>query len=156
MELSCISLPFFVMIPRTLRAANCGLYIGCIALIIFAVVYVALTKELEPWALYSMIAAGVVGSMWGASYIFFAYRVDAEGITRKSMLSSRRILWVDVTDVQFTETDCNGIASCVLELVTPSCHFTLSSEVLVLDDIKDLMTELKDFGVMKNADDASK
>lgn len=144
------------MIPRTLRAANCGLYIGCILFIIFAVVYVALTKELAPWAFYVVIASGIVGTLWGVSYIMAFFRIDAKGITRCGITGSTRMLWAELTDVSYTETDERGIASCCLELSFGVRKMLLSTELLNIDDIKDLVADLKACGLMKNDDDTSK
>lgn len=144
------------MIPRTLRAANFGLYIGCVLFIIFAVVYVAYTKQLSPLAWWGVVVASFATCVWGISYIFFSIRVDAEGIIRRSIIGSKRAMWRELTDVVLTETDDRGIASCHLELSFGSHKIVLSTDLLHIDDIKDLVSDLKATGLMKSDDDTSK
>ena len=144
------------MKPRTLRAANFGLYIACILFIIFAIVYVALTKQLSPLVLGIAVAASFAVCVWGLSYIFFAIKVDAEGITRRSIIGAKRMLWSELTEVSLSEMDEQGIASCHVELSFGSKKMMLSTDLLHIDDIKDLVSDLKAEGLMKNDDDTSK
>lgn len=144
------------MKPRILRAANFGLYIACVLLIIFAIVYVAFTKQLSPLVMGIAVASSFAVCVWGVSYIFFAIKVDAEGITRRGITGTKRMLWSELTDVSLTEMDERGIASCHVELSFGSKKMVLSTDLLHIDDIKDLVSDLRVEGLMKDDGDTSK
>lgn len=103
------------------------------------------------YALSAIIAAGVLSSLWGIYYIVLRYTVDAEGITRRSIWCKKRILWQDVTAVSYSATDSQGVASCCLVVSTPTLSFTLSSELLVPDAVRDLANDLHKIGMLKDA-----
>lgn len=148
----CPHLCSFFMIPaQTLRAANAGLYIGCVLFVIFACIYVAITRELSTLAFIGIIAAGAFCSLWGVHYAVLRYRADAEGITYRSLWRRTHLLWQEVTEVNYTETDSAGVASCRLVLTSPKLCLTLSSDLLPLDAVRDLALDLHHCGLLKEA-----
>lgn len=136
--------------PQTLRAANAGLYIGCVLFVIFACIYVTLTRDCSTPALCGIMAAGGLCSLWGIHYAVLSYKVDAEGLTHRTLWRKSRMLWQEVTGVCYTETDAAGVASCRLVLSSPKLTLTLSSEVLSLDAVRDLAQDLHRCGILKS------
>lgn len=139
------------MTPRTLRAANCGFYIGCVSLIIFAVTYVLCTRELSLWLELAAVLAGIVGSLWGIYYIVLRYEVSPVGITRRSLFGTQGLLWRELSGIDYDKTESGGVASVRLSLQTPASVMVLSSELLDLEALETIATELKDAGVAINS-----
>ena len=134
------------MTPRTLRAANALLYATSTLLVIATVIYCAFYKQLAEWQLWSAISMGIAATIWGLYYVTLSYRVTSEGISRHVYLRRTHCLrWAEVTHTDITETDSNGVASCTISLQTANgTTLTLSSDVLPLDDVQELATEIRE------------
>ena len=136
------------MLARTIRSANFAFYWGCIALVLFACIYVPFTRTLSPLLLTCLVAAGVACCLWGGYYATLCYKIDAEGITRCSLFGKKHLLWRAVTESDWQETDANSIASCRLTLVTPQQTMVLSSDLLPLDAVQELAADLRTAGLL--------
>ena len=120
------------MLARTIRSANFAFYWGCLALVVFACIYVPMTRNLSPWMLAGVAVAGVACCLWGLYYATLCYKVDAEGQA--------------LTECDWQETDANSIASCRLTLVAPQQTMVLSSDLLPLDAVQELAADLRAAG----------
>lgn len=140
------------MLARTIRSANFAFYWGCLALVVFACIYVPMTRNLSPWMLAGVAVAGVACCLWGLYYATLCYKVDAEGITRCSLFGEKRLQWQALTECDWQETDANSIASCRLTLVAPQQTMVLSSDLLPLDAVQELAADLRAAGHLPAAE----
>lgn len=133
------------MYPRTLKAANALLYASSTLLIIAAVVYCAMYKNMPVWQLWSAVALCIAGTVWGLYYVTLCYRVTAEGISRHVYLRcTRRLLWADIERIELHHTDSNGIANRTITLYPQQgAPLTLGSDVLHPDDVEELSADIK-------------
>lgn len=140
--------------PRTLRAANALLYATSVLLIIAAIIYCAMYKELASWQLWGGIALSLGGAIWGAYYVTLCYRISPEGITRHVYLRRTRLLrWKDIERAELKETDVNSIATCTITLHPKTgTPLRLSSDVLTPDDVQELAADLRQIGLLPPAE----
>ena len=145
------------MYPRTLKAANALLYASSTLLIIAAVVYCAMYKDMPVWQIWSAVALCIAGTVWGLYYVTLCYRVTAEGISRHVYLRcTRRLLWSEVARAELEESEAQGIASCHIILHPHSgAPLRISSDVLHLDDVQELAGDLRTIGLLPAADKTS-
>ena len=136
------------MSARVIRSANFAFYWGCIALVLFACIYVPVTRTLTPLVLGSIVSSGVACCLWGLYYATLRYRVDATGITRCSLFGTKRLLWSALTACDWQETDANSIATCRLTLVTPQQTMVLSSDLLPIEAVQELAADLRTAGYL--------
>ena len=138
------------MYPRSLKAANALLYASSTLLIIAAVIYCAMYKEMPAWQLWSAIGLCIAGTVWGLYYVTLCYRVTAEGISRHVYLrSTQRMLWSEVERAELEESDAQGIACCNITLHPRSgAPLRISSDVLHLDDVQELAGDLRTIGLL--------
>ena len=143
------------MLSRTLRAANALLYASSVLLVIAAVVYCAVYKEMPAWQLWGGVALSVGATIWGLYYVTLSYRITAEGISHHSYLRChRRLLWSEVERVELEESDAQGVASCHITLYPQNGKpLRISSDVLPLDDVQELVTDLRDMGKLPTTQD---
>ena len=136
------------MLSRTLRAANALLYASSVLLVIAAVIYCAVYKDMPVWQLWGGVALSIGATIWGLYYVTLCYRVSAEGISHHSYLRChRRLLWSEVERVELEESDAQGVASCHITLHPQTGKpLRISSDVLPLDDVQELVTDLRDIG----------
>ena len=143
------------MYSRTLRAANALLYASSVLLVIAAVVYCAVYKEMPAWQLWGGVALSVGATIWGLYYVTLSYRVTAEGISHHSYLRChRRLLWSEVERAELEESDAQGVASCHITLYPQNGKpLRISSDVLPLDDVQELVTDLRGMGKLPATQD---
>lgn len=136
------------MLSRTLRAANALLYASSVLLVIAAVIYCAVYKQMPAWQLWGGIGLSVGAAAWGLYYVTLCYRITAEGVSYHSYLRCRRsLLWSEVERVELEESDANGVACCRITLYPKEgAPLRISSDVLPLDDVQELVTDLRDIG----------
>lgn len=142
------------MPTRTLRAANALLYASSTLLIIAAVVYCTMYKNMPVWQLWSAVALCIAGTVWGLYYVTLCYRVTAEGISRHVYLRcTQRLLWGEVERAELEESEAQGIAGCHIILRPHSgAPLRISSDLLHLDDVQELADDLRTIGLLPAAD----
>lgn len=145
------------MIPRTLRAANALLYASSVLLVIAAVIYCAVYKQMPAWQLWGGIGLSVGAAAWGLYYVTLCYRITAEGVSYHSYLRCRRsLLWSEVERVELEESDAQGVASCHITLHPQTGKpLRISSDVLPLDDVQELADDLRAQGHLPPKEAAS-
>lgn len=145
------------MIPRTLRAANALLYASSVLLVIAAVIYCAVYKQMPAWQLWGGIGLSVGAAAWGLYYVTLCYRITAEGVSYHSYLRCRRSLrWSEVERVELEESDAQGVASCHITLYPKEgAPLRISSDVLPLDDVQELADDLRAQGHLPPKEAAS-
>lgn len=136
------------IIPRTLRAANVGLYMVCVLFVIFACAYVLFTRELSQSAAWAIVFCGALCSLWGIYYVLLRFRVNETGITRIAFFRAKNFSWQTLTGAEIEETDENGIASCKITLHFTGASLVLSSELLSLDALQELTADLRSAGIL--------
>lgn len=142
------------MVPRTLRAANALLYGSSVLLVIAAVLYCALYKDMPAWQLWGGVVLSIGATIWGVYYVTLCYRITAEGVSAHAYLRcTRRLLWQEVEKAVQEESDANGIASCHITLHPKEGRpLRISSDVLPLDDVQELAADLRSLGLLPPAD----
>ncbi|MBQ7022352.1 MAG: hypothetical protein IJN29_02150 [Akkermansia sp.] len=142
------------MEPRTLRAANALLYGSSVLLVIAAVLYCALYKDMPVWQLWGGVVLSLAAAVWGLYYVTLSYRITAEGVSTHAYLQcTRRLLWADTERITLEESDSNGIASCHIILHPKSGKpLRISSDVLPLDDVQELAADLRHIGLLPPAE----
>ncbi len=133
---------------RSLRAANRGLYLGTSLLVLAACGYTAWRGGAAEWQLWAAGVAAVAILLWGGYYAGLRYQVDAEGVSRHTFFSHRRILWAELASADIEERDSQGVACCRIHFDAPGRRLTLASDVLPLDEVQELAAELRDKGVL--------
>lgn len=136
------------MTPRTLRCANFHFYLGVIILVLAACVYALLRPEQPLWQSVAAVAGMVVTLLWGGSYLLLRYTVDEEGVTRRTLLGSRRIRWADVTSAELQLRQTPGVESKAVILHTPAAVFRLGSDLLDPDAVDALTEDLQAAGIL--------
>lgn len=133
------------MIPRTLRAANALLYGSSVLLVIAAITYCAFYKSMPTWQIWSAAVLGCAATIWGLYYVTLNYKITAEGISRHLYLRcTHRLNWNEIERAELEQTDAGGIATCTILLHPKSgSAIRLSSDVLPLDDMEELITDLR-------------
>ena len=141
------------MVPRTLRAANALLYGTSVLLVIAAILYCAAYKDMPAWQLWGGVALSIAATIWGLYYVTFSYRVSAEGIRCYCFLRcTRHLPWAEVERVELEESDANGVACCHITLhVKDGKPLRISSDVLALDDVQELASDLRGIGLLPPA-----
>lgn len=134
--------------PRTLRAANLGLYVACVVFVILACAYVLCTRELSTGVALATIVCGGLCSMWGIHYTLLRFRVDANGVCRSTWWRSKMFSWHNLTAAESVETDENSIATCKITLQFAESTLVLSSEILSLDALRELAADLRAAGIL--------
>ncbi len=135
---------------RSLRAANRGLYLGTTLLVLAACAYTLWQGGRPAWQQGLAAAAALTTLLWGMYYALLRYQVDALGVSHHSFfLTRQRILWEELAEAQWEEQDNMGTARCALHLrARDGRSLTLSSDLLPLDALHDLATELRQQGLL--------
>ncbi len=150
---------------RSLRAANRGLYLGMTLLVAGVCLYTLLGKAapVPLWQQAAAAAAALVTLLWGGSYALLRYQVDAEGISRHRLplplsLSGlhNRILWAELDRVEHEEEQSPGTTRLTLRFIAKDGRsLTLSSDLLPLDALEELTTELRHHGLLPEGEKTS-
>lgn len=137
------------MTSRNLRAANRSLYLSCVLMVVAACVYVLLTRDWPDSYRALTILAGVGSTLWGLYYFVLSYKVDAQGVSQRTLFGCKRVLWAELTAATVEKTDSNGVASMHITLTAPQGQMRLSSDLLTPDDVEELADELKEKGMLR-------
>ncbi len=142
------------MVPRTLRAANALLYASSVLLVIAAILYCALYKDMPAWQLWGGVVLSLGAAVWGVYYVTLSYRITAEGVSTHAYLRCTRCLrWADTKCATLEESDANGVASCHIVLQPKEGKpLRISSDVLPLDDVQKLAADLRRIGLLPPAE----
>ncbi len=133
---------------RTLRCANAGLYLCAVALVWGAAGYALFCRELW-WQQAAAVAAALAASVWGGYYAALRYTVDADGVERRSLFGTRKLLWNELTEARLQEHHSEETTSLTLFLHSPAGRMSMSSDLLPLEDMEALAAELKEAGIVK-------
>lgn len=136
------------ILPRTLRAANAGLYMACVLFVMGACVYVLCTKELSQGAAWATVVCGALCSLWGVYYMLLRIRICEAGMTRIAFFRAKTFSWQSFSGAEIEETEQNGMASCKITLHFAGDSLVLSSELFSLDALQELATELRSAGML--------
>ena len=137
---------------RCLRAANRGLYLGTSLLVAAACGYTLWRGEHPAWQLAAAAAAGLITLLWGSFYVLLRYEVDAEGVTRRSLLGKRCLLWAELAEASVQEQEGMGVARCAIHLRSQGgASLCLSSDVLPLDEVEQLAADMRREGLLPTA-----
>lgn len=137
------------MTKRTLRCANGPLYMGFVLGIVAAAVYVSLTRLSGIWEISGVIILTLIAALWGGFYFFLRFHIDEEGVTRTLLWRKQHIRWADVTAADFRHTQRPGTEACAITLTTETDSLTLSSDLLPLEQMEEIVRELKEAGILK-------
>ncbi len=132
---------------RTLRCANAQLYTGAALLVLGAAIYVLCCKD-TLWQQITAVLTAVITPIWAAHYAVLRYTIDATGVTRRSLCGTTTLRWDSLTAATLRETQAQGTESCSIDLQAGEQNMTLSSELLPLDDVKELAAELRQLGIL--------
>lgn len=133
---------------RTIRCANAGLYLCAVALVWGAAGYALFCRH-EWWQQAVAAAAALVASVWGGYYVALRYTVTAEGVERRSLFGTQKMLWNELTEARLQEHHTEEISSQTLFLHSPAGRMTLSSDLLPPEDVEALAAEMRQAGFLK-------
>lgn len=133
---------------RTLRCANAQLYTGAALLVIASAIYVLCCKD-TLWQQVVAVLAALITPLWAAHYAVLRYTVDSTGVTRRSLRGTTTLRWDSLTAATLRETQTQATESCSIDLQAGEQNMTLSSDVLPLDDVKELAEELRQQGILR-------
>lgn len=133
---------------RTLRCANAGLYLCATAMVWGAGAY-TLWQRHEWWWYAASVGAAVVSFLWGGYYVALRYTVDADGVERRSLFGTRKLLWNELTEARLQERHTEETTSLTIYLHSPAGRMTLSSDLLPPEEVEDLAAEMENAGLLK-------
>ncbi len=118
-----------------------------LSLLIIATCAFSLTREgLASYQQYVAIAAGIITLLWGGYFLWLYYEVNEQGIYKR-LLGKRGYKWAEITELQLDELDEGGRAYCRVHVHTAQGRvLTLSSDILGLDGMEQLVTQLREAG----------
>lgn len=119
-------------------------------MVIAAAVYVLICKD-ALWQQIAAVAAAIITPLWAAHYTLLRFTIDHTGITRRSLLGSTSLNWAEITAAEIRETSTQGTASCTIHLQAGSKSLSISSDLLPLDDVQELATELQQCGIISSS-----
>ena len=132
---------------RTLRAANVGLYGAATLFVWGAAAYVLLCRD--AWAQQlTAVAAGLISLAWGGYYVRLRYTVDALGVTRRGLFRTEHVAWAGA-DIELKESSTQETRSQTLIVRDKEREIRLSSDELQPEQVEDLVSELKEVGMLK-------
>lgn len=130
--------------PRTLRCANAGLYAcGALLILISSIWYIIQHPGIEHYPL--PIIGTILSLLWAAYYCTLRITIDSTGIKRSTLYSQRTLTWQAITHWEIQEQEEQEQATCRILLYsadTPT-PLTISSELLPLDDVRQLAHQLQ-------------
>lgn len=133
------------MTERTIRCANAGIYIAAAVLIWAAAIYVALQPEASLIRQIGGGVAAVVSAIWAAHYACLRFIISPAGIEQRALLRpARRIAWADLSSAELKETQLQGVAGLTVIFQSATCNITLSSDVLPLESMEEIVAELRE------------
>ncbi len=135
---------------RCLRAANRGLYLGTLLLVLGACAWTLWQGERPAWQQWAAGVAALLALLWGGYYALLRYQVDALGVSHYSFfMLRRRILWEELAEATLDSQDSMGTARCTLTLRAHNgTTLTLSSDLLPLDEVEQLAVDLRQQGFL--------
>lgn len=130
-----------------LRPANCALYCAATLLILAAAAY-SLAVHLAWYQQLAAVLAVLIALPWGGHYAFLRYELDEHGITRKSLFGSKHIPWGEGTSLTLHEERTQETASLTLRITRGEESLALSSDILPLDKLEELVDDLRARGAL--------
>lgn len=136
------------MMPRTLRSANAAMYAAITLIVVAADVYVWCTEERLARCLAATIAA-LTAVIWALYYILIRFNIDTDGVSEHGMFHRpRRIMWSELTEARLEEIQLQGIAGLTVILESPTTVIRISSSILSLEAVEELVEDLKKAGIL--------
>lgn len=133
------------MTERTIRCANVGMYIAAAVLIWAAAIYVALQPEASLARQIGGAVAALIAGIWAAHYACLRFIISPVGIEQRALLRpARRIAWADLISAELKETQLQGVAGLTIIFQSTDCSITLSSDVLPLESMEEIVAELRE------------
>lgn len=130
-----------------LRPANCALYIAATLLILAAAAY-SLAVHLAWYQQLAAVLAVLIALPWGGYYALLRYELDEQGITRKSLFGTKRIPWGEGTALTLHEEHTQETARLTLRITRGEDTLALSSDILPLDKLEELVDDLRRRGAL--------
>lgn len=125
-----------------LRPANRALYIAATLLIIAAAAY----SQAVHLAWYQQLAAALavlIALPWGGHYALLRFVADEKGITQKGLFGSKHVPWGEGTRLQLLEEHTEETARLSLLITRGEDCITLSSDILPLEQLEELVADLR-------------
>ncbi len=139
---------------RSLRAANQSLYLGTTLIVLAACAFTIWQGERPAWQQWLAAAAAVACLAWGGYYTLLRYQVDAMGITRHSLFRRKGILWAELAETTLEEQHSMETTRLAVHFrSTGGTTLTLSSDLLPLDAMEELIAELREQGHLPAAEE---
>lgn len=130
-----------------LRPANYALYIAA-TLLIFAAAAYSLVVHLAWYQQLAAALAVLIALPWGGHYAFLRYELDEHGITRKGLFGSKHIPWGEGTTLSLQEEHTQETARLSLRITRSEDAMELSSDLLPLDKLEELVNDLRKRGAL--------
>ncbi len=124
------------------------LYLGMSLLILFACAYTLQREGINQLQFYGSIGAMIVTVVWGGYYALLRYEVDDSGLTRH-LLGKKHYAWESISGIELIRREQNSQISLTLLFKlsdTTLEPLRLSSELLALSAMEELIEELRDQG----------
>lgn len=133
---------------RVLRCANAQLYLGASIMMLGAAAYVLCCKD-ALWQQIAAVLAAICTPAWAAHFIALRFTVTDQGITRRSLRGTTPLRWADLTAARVSKTSNQGSASCTIDLQAGDVSMRISSDLLPLEDVEQLASELESCGLLR-------
>ncbi len=130
-----------------LRPANRALYIAATLLILLAAAY-SLVVHLAWYQQLAAALAVLIALPWGGHYALLRYELDERGITRKSLFGCKHIPWGEGTALSLHEEHTQETSRLTLRITRGEDTVELSSDILPLDTLEELVDDLRKRGAL--------
>lgn len=130
-----------------LRPANGALYIAATLLILVAAAY-SLAVHLAWYQQLAAVLAVLIALPWGGYYALLRFVLDERGITRKSLFGTTFIPWGEGTQLTLHEEHTQETARTVLTITRGEKKLELSSDILPLEQLDELVADLRSRGAL--------
>lgn len=144
------------MTERRYYCVNRVLYV-CMSLIVLGIcIYTLLGKDwaaviaqpLEYYQVYLAILGGLAVSLWGAYFALMFYEVNEQGV-RRGGICPYFFKWDELQSIDVEQMDTGGQAQCKLLFITKTQGTrSISSELLSLEDMEELLRDLRAWGCL--------
>ncbi len=97
------------------------------------------------------IATAIIAPIWGSYFWRLCFTADESGVSKR-VWSTKKLNWEEITDIDFESYDQNGQAhSKVSFKADDGRYISISSELLSLEDMEELVTDLRSAGKLPEA-----
>lgn len=142
------------MIARTYHCVNRLIYATSSLLVLTICIYKLHSQTWEQIVdlstanyqnLFAIVAL-LITLMWGGYFLLLSYRVDEMGVSKR-ILRNRSLSWEEIEAIELEEMDQGGQAQCKLNFKgRDGRSIVISSELLALEQMEDLVAELREAG----------